>query len=330
MKIYNAHDNPALLKSKIKQYLNKSEYDDYCYGTPFFYSCILSDESNYSNIDFVLEDELKGVLLKTVSSGVDFVKPIGDFKENDFRFLSQVYPNCVFIADSVLSNKIQDCYEFANFKSSNGEETYQPNEHSSFLLPLSLGKDFLRDKIEERIIPKFDRSKLVIEDKLGKDIRKEIIDSYRDVPFFNGFSTDENGHYALSGFHYLTLSEVDMKQKLLGCKLGTQIIGTIKHGYYDSTYGSIPHQGLAYIDVNKHYRGMGIAKLMIQELDKYLDKDTPLFLTPESELGKVCHMEDLFLKHIRSTDCVPYDKQYGYCKHIRQEDREDRVDYEYE
>jgi hypothetical protein len=59
---------------------------------------------------------------------------------------------------------------------------------------------------------------------------------------------------------------------------------------------------------------------MIQNLDKYLNKTLPLFLTQESELGHKCHMEEKFKKYIKETDCVSYDEQLEYCYKCKNKD----------
>lgn len=116
MKIYNAQDNSILLKKEIVQYLNKYEDDGYCYDTPYYFSHLLSDESNYSNIDFVLDNELKGVLLKIKSSSIDFIKLIGNFNEHDFPFLLQAYSKSILVVDSCLPDKSLDCYRLCSLQ----------------------------------------------------------------------------------------------------------------------------------------------------------------------------------------------------------------------
>lgn len=318
MNILNAKENKEYFKKQIKEYLSKLDDEDYYYGPGDFYEHLLDDESNYENIDFVIDKEFIGVLLKSNVDGINLMKLIGNFEENIYDKISTKYPSHIVFIAGYTSDTPFNYYNLANFKSTNGEEEYLSQSYSSFLIPKNMDENTIRDKIEELTIPTFDSSKLVIEDKTGEEILSEILKKYDDNPFFNGFSKNDNGHHNLSGFHYLSLDESDLHQKILVCKLEGQIVGVIKHGLYEG-YGGIPHQGLAYIDVNRNFRNLGIAKLMIKELDKYLDKNLPLFLTRESDMGEICHMEKLFLENIHSTDCVAYDKQSDY--YIENKDR---------
>ena len=61
-----------------------------------------------------------------------------------------------------------------------------------------------------------------------------------------------------------------------------------------------------------------------KELNKYLSKDYPLFLTAESDMGRKCHMENLFLENITKTECVSYKGQEEYYnKHRNMINRDD-------
>lgn len=313
MEIFNAKKKPDKLKNALKSYLDKLDDDDYdYYGPADFYSYLLSDDSNYENIDFVFEGkEFLGVLLKSKEFGLDTVQIIGEFNGNIYKVLTEQYPDYIIFINEYVNDEPFKYYNLANMKSSLGNEEYLSCGHTSFLIPMHLDENIIRDKIEEDIHFVLNKKDLVFEDKTGSEILDELLQKYGKNQFFTGFSRSDSGHRHVAGFHYFGLDESDMRQNILTCKLNGQIIGVIKHGLYEG-YGHIPHQGLAYIDVNIHYRNLGIAKLMIKELNNYLDKTLPLFLTRESDLGELCHMEKLFLENIHTTDCVSYDKQEEY------------------
>ena len=312
MNILNAKDNKNDFINQLTIYLESLDDEDYYYGPTDFYEYLLENHSMYENIDFVMdENEFKGVLLKSNVEGLKLMKLIGYFDDSIYDIISKKYPDTIVFIDGYTSDKPFEYYNLANTKASNEKEDYITPGLMSFLVPKSMSENIIRDKIEELIMPKFDKEKLVFEDKTGSEILDEILYKYDDNPFFNGFSKGENGHRHLAGFHYLSLDESDRNQKILLCKLDGQIIGAVKHGLYEG-YGHIPHQGLAYIDVNINYRNLGIAKMLIKELDNYLDKTLPLFLTDESDMGRLCHMERLFVEHIKSTDCIPYKQQEEY------------------
>lgn len=314
MKILNAKENYWHFQNQLEIYLEELDDEDYYYGPAEFYDYLLQDTSNYENIDFVMNDnKFVGVLLKSDVEGINLLKLIGDFDSSIYKKLIKSYPNTIIFIDGYTSDEPFIYYNLANMKSSLGYEEYLSQGHMSFLIPNYLSENLIRDKIEELTIPEFDKEKLIFEDKTGSEILDEILSKYDDNPYFTGFSTNKNNHRHLSGFHYLSLDESDRNQKILLCKLEGQIVGAIKHGIYD-TDGRIPHYGLAYIDVNINYRNKGIAKIMIKELNKYLEPSLPLFLTDESDMGKICHIEKLFLENVYATECVPYSKQEEYYK----------------
>lgn len=312
MKILNAKENYWHFQNQLEIYLEELDDEDYYYGPADFYDYLLQDTSNYENIDFIMKDnKFLGVLLKSNVEGINLLKLIGDFDSSIYAKLIKLYPDTIIFIDGYTSDEPFKYYNLANMKSSSGHEDYLSQGYMSFLIPKHLSENLIRDKIEELTIPALDKEKLIFEDKTGDEILDEILLKYDDNPYFNGFSRNENNHRHIAGFHYLSLDESDRNQKILLCKLEGQIIGAIKHGIYDG-YGNIPHQGLAYIDVNINYRNQGIAKLMIKELNNYLDKTLPLFLTDESEMGQICHMEKLFLENIHITDCISYKNQGEY------------------
>ena len=116
--------------------------------------------------------------------------------------------------------------------------------------------------------------------------------------------------HRIAGFQYLrfdNLYETERDIKFLVAHMGKTLVGVIHFGVW---YPG--HQDISFIDVRLPYRKMGIATKMIQELNKHLYPNMPLHVSQESEMGKACHMSDMFKKHITAVPVKSHFEIYGY------------------
>lgn len=104
----------------------------------------------------------------------------------------------------------------------------------------------------------------------------------------------------VTGFHYLQ-PEINENEKVLLAEYKGTPLGAIKYGVYDRDTSSV-HYGLCFIDVAAPYQGKGIAKKLAAKLAEVSkDFEYPLALSQESEMGRKCGMEKLFLSQKWST-----------------------------
>jgi len=109
-----------------------------------------------------------------------------------------------------------------------------------------------------------------------------------NVPYFKGFhyfSPEDFNAYENSKYLVAYILEHDK----------ISIVGVIKYSVYGSEY---QYQGLSYIDIQELYKGKGVAKLLISELNKYLDDKMILKLSFLSKEGTICNLNQLFKKLI--------------------------------
>ncbi len=114
---------------------------------------------------------------------------------------------------------------------------------------------------------------------------------------------DDSNHNHIAGFHYFGLID-DSKDKMVVAKSGENIIGIIKYGIYGDKGNE--HIGLCFIDVSIPYRGNKIATNLMEkfgniiyEENKDREKPLPIYLTEESEMGRLCHMKDIAIDKIK-------------------------------
>lgn len=320
-KSWNVLENKELFKNVINSSLKEMNDEDYYYSNGYFYEKLLNfSDDKLKNIDIILDQgKLKGILIKSKQYGLNFIEPTNLTGKNMLSFINDEYKNYIIATDAFIDN--ENIYKTANMQSSINESVYE--SYYTFLIPKKLDENIIRDNIEKEIFPKLDKNNLIFENLTGKEISKELNEKYKNNICFSGIERKHNGQFGVAGFHYFAIDYVDDSKQFLVCKQDGNYIGVIKHGIYNN-YGQIPHQGLPYIDVNHNYRNNGIATMMIKELNKYLLKDYPLFLTAESNMGRKCHMENLFLENITKTECVPYKGQEEYYnKHRNMINRDD-------
>lgn len=141
----------------------------------------------------------------------------------------------------------------------------------------------------------FDINKVVYKCYSARQL-SELMSSYTNDYVFNGYWHDEYGNStAFYGFHYFDPGDLyyygNDKKYLVAIYNGV-IIGVIKFGMF------MQEQAVAFIDVHYGCRRKGLAKGLIRNLNNYLDKSLPLDLSHESEMGKLCHMNEKFKEGI--------------------------------
>lgn len=137
--------------------------------------------------------------------------------------------------------------------------------------------------------------------ELSRFIQEGVIIHNGNCPCWN---------HKFAGFQYLSfdcLYETERDIKFLVAHMGHTLVGVIHFGVWYS--GS---QDISFIDVAIPYRKMGIATKMIQELNKHLYPDMPLHVSQESEMGKACHISEMFKKYIHIVPVKSHFEIHGY------------------
>ncbi len=110
--------------------------------------------------------------------------------------------------------------------------------------------------------------------------------------------------YHFERFHYFAAEHIcnmwDTCDYLVLFNNLNEIIGVIKYGKYE-TGNPGEMTGINYIDIREDWKNQGCAKLLIKELNNYLDKRFPLYIGSLSPEGKKCKVDRLFKDLI--TDC---------------------------
>jgi len=119
-----------------------------------------------------------------------------------------------------------------------------------------------------------------------------------NVPYFKGFH-----YFSPEDFNAYEDSKYLVAYMLEHNKVS--IIGVIKYSVYGSEY---QYQGLSYVDIQETYKGKGVVKLLISELNKYLDDKMILKLSFLSKEGKQCNLDQLFKKLIHGVKVYASDE----------------------
>lgn len=111
----------------------------------------------------------------------------------------------------------------------------------------------------------------------------------------------------IEGFHYLDAGDVynsgrnNREKDYLLALCDGRLVGVIKYGVWDD------HQAVAYIDIHMTWRNKGLASYMISEFDKYVYPNYNMFITSESDMGRICKMYEKFKKAITKVPVYSYD-----------------------
>ena len=87
-----------------------------------------------------------------------------------------------------------------------------------------------------------------------------------------------------------------------------KLIGVIKYGIYNCGEGN--YWGLNYISVHVRYKGMGIARTLIQRFNESLNNSMDLRLSSMSAEGGEVNINSKFVKYITNTKVINPDLIY--------------------
>lgn len=233
-------------------------------------------------------------------------------KQDILDLIKDKYPN-IIIEDSAYKSIIIDNYYKVNLQSSydkNSKYILFDNTNQYWVSDKSMINN-LRNIFEKNFfVDNINYDKLHFYNLSSEQYDKYLGTYLKNDKIFGIPMCENDGHYNIAGFKYLQPSLFGETKNYFICMQEGKLLGVIKHGIYGN--GNYKHQAIAYIDVNIAYRNQGIATLMIKQLDKYLEKDLPLFLTHTSELGKKCKIEEIFIKNIKKVPVVKYEEQEVY------------------
>ncbi len=231
--------------------------------------------------------------------------------------ITMLIPNAIFEAGRYNYDETQQLFDAGYKKLDYRSNLNKPNSNR---LTYAYGNrlytrydtSLLVKAVEERFFPPYTPNfniSILIKDTIGKDpITKSLTAAMSDKIFVPYWREDNSA--SMIGFHYFKSDDIwnlpSPKVKLLVAHIGNIMIGVIKYG----VWGKERYQSVSFIDVHLAYRNKGIAKRMIQELNKHLDTTMPLVLTDESEMGAKCHMADNFIRYITSTKVYRNNREY--------------------
>lgn len=299
------------LENFAKKYLKYSNdsYDNNVY----FFSNLLQNEKNkqdYLNSSYLMYDGNAIVGLFGVDAIFDIPVVYTLYSKYDTnlykaaKIISAQIPNSIFYNEYYNDSFKDTSFKFVSFKSTINPEKEYSFYHGCYLTEYDT--DALVKEVEKRYFPEMnDISQIVLKHFKGRELEK----------YFNKLRTDEFnavwGTYSSTpetlGFHYFNHNDVvgNSKDKdfLVAIYKGI-IVGVIKYGIWNDA----DHQSLSYIDINEKYQRMGIASLMISNMDKFLYSKLPMVLTSESREGAKCHMADKFKKAITKVSVKTYEE----------------------
>jgi hypothetical protein len=216
-------------------------------------------------------------------------------------YLKEAYPNSLMSSsynyDELMAQK-ELGYRVVNAKSKYGGEY-------GGQLPVTAGDvDAYVRKVDELVFPEL-TGELEFSVMSGDELSDFVGDG---VVLYNWNSPC--WEHKIAGFNYLSFENMHHSErdiKFLVAHIGHTMVGVIHFGVWYP--GS---QEISFIDVAKPYRKMGVATKMIKELNNHLIPNVPLHLTQESEMGKACHISEIFKKHITVVPVKSHMEVYGY------------------
>ena len=209
--------------------------------------------------------------------------------------ISQIYPNSIFEGEYTLMKNAGLTY--CNNKCDDGYYNYR-NCYTNG------DQNILKNAFEKQFLWQPEDSVVDLEfiDMSTEEISKAT-HSHIDSLVYTPCCNTNNGHPVFPGFHYFwggdDFSYYDRNQKvrflLARSKNTGKIAGVIRYGEWPYTPGIT---SIAYVDVTTNARKKGVARLLARELNKVLDHSKPLALGNMSEMGKACHIDEVFKEEI--------------------------------
>lgn len=273
---------------KFKIFLNKIKNYNNIFDIDFLinlnnYEDFLLIEKNGIIIDFInvyTEDNITYLAPNFTNYSVQL---------EELHLLKYAYPNYVLECNESFLNPEQKEYFKCKYDSRiNKNYNYNINNGYNYYVSTERKVHLIRDNFENQYFEPLNLNNITFINISCSDINKIL---YEDSIF--GIPTWTDGeNYSIAGFHYFTNTDNDKYGKYLLCMDNNNILGVIKHGVYEE-YGTI-HQCICYVDVNFAYRKNGISKILANQMNAHLIDGLPLVITDESEMGKKCHMHQIF------------------------------------
>lgn len=312
-------DNVGKLRKLFEGYIRNVGNSDYMDGSVYYIENLL--KTNFKKLQNtgylgVNNDSIECVfnIDNSKTLNVPFVYTIfGEDSDNFIVYMSKLskqIKNSVFYFEytprTVLSdNTFKSCDLHSSFATDRVYNFYHGGYYTEYnpnILALSVERKYFPDL--------YDINEITIE-----CLTPEELDSY--FRHFSGldYSGTWRNNYnqvSLGGFTYLKWDELHYSRKdlyFLTALYKNNVIGVIKFGVWDGP----KHQAVSYIDVSEKYRNKGIAKKLISNLEKYLYDDLTLVLTDESDMGKMCNMNEKFRNAIKKVKVKTYSECLRDC-----------------
>lgn len=241
------------------------------------------------------------IVIKDNFHGIEILTPLFEIKESieELNLLFSKYPNAIVRLCSYYSFDIkEEGFFICSLKSSfDNSKTYTAFSNSCFIVNKEENIFKLRDAYEEKFIGTPNLENLHYELLTTEQMAEKF--SKRDE-FFDFLWENDCGQFSTVGFHYFKHNEVFSSYAydnnyLLAIDSNETIVGIIKYGTYSTGKN---HLGLNYIDVRKDCRNKGVAKKLIKKFAEIVEKNLPLILSDESNMGHKCNMGKHFKEEI--------------------------------
>lgn len=291
--------------------IKKLEHEEYV-SDLYYNFCNMLENPDLEGIYIYLEDDkIKDFIYKTSSNNQVIVQPLmmeSDDVKNEFDEIFEKWGSVILEINSYefFDYPLKSC-EFKSTVASNKTFVKPYGSISYYTNDDEMVSFFVRD-FERRVFPKWSGNiecEFITNDE---DVFK-LTANCDDYESRNPIIWKNSGNVSsIAGFRYFSYDN-GQGDKFLVARDGNNLLGVIKVGEYDINTPNA-HQAICYIDVKEAYWNKGIAKVMIANLNQYLNPDLPLVLTKESDMGQKCQM----IKHFKDAGfTVPvyeYDKFY--------------------
>ena len=229
----------------------------------------------------------------------------GEYSENLSQYvecLSSMVKNSIFYYEYLPNSLSQSSkMKIMSHNSSFDKDRAYMFYHGCYLT--EYGIDLMTKQVEKKYFPDVKLNEVEYKCIKANDLEK-YFKNMRDNDY-QGYWRSKYNNVAVAGFTYFHTEDFHANYgdiKYLVAIYQNRMIGIIKFGVWPNSN----HQALSYVDVSVKYRRLGIATQMIKELNKYISTDTTFVLTDESEMGKLCGMNDVCKRYITKTKVKTY------------------------
>lgn len=291
--------NGSSVVSGIKKYAQRkmSEIAKYDYGwisdSYYAYQSISESDNMDDMLAFMEGDDIVDLAYVSTLFGIPTIRPYFDCERHNevIELIREMHHGEVLLYGdySILSS--QNLFQ-SNLRSRyNDKTTYNLNSSMLPLWVFSEDKtDMVRDAIEKKYFAvDVDANQITYQVMTANEVYDYLYDK-NNMCFLTWGEPCGFAHVA--GFTYMETAMNNPTHRYLVAICDGIIVGCIKYGfYYDD------HYGLNYIDVAVPYRRKGIATSLIRELSLRIENDHPLFLSNESDMGKMCRIHEHFARY---------------------------------